>query len=92
MSIYSINKPECAAASRAASNSSRNGLNSLDIFGDWGRVFVWVLVCVASSQGPCSLGDCCAVSDSVGGRLSLLAPYEDTAASLPAKGGDLKRQ
>lgn len=44
-------------------------------------------MCASVSQGPRSLGDCCAVSDSVGGRLSLLAPYEDTTAFLLAKGG-----
>lgn len=88
-------RSRCIAAaqtSRAVSNSHTNGLNSLDIFEDLGEDFVGLLVRAASSQGPCSLGDCCAVSDSVGGRLSLLAPFEDATALLPAEGRDLKRR
>lgn len=41
----------------------------------------------ASSHGPCSLRACCAVRGSVGGRLSLLAPYDVTAGSLHGRGG-----
>ena len=49
--------------------------------GGWGFGLDSSLV-EASSHGPCSLWACCAVRGSVGGRLSLLAPYDVTAGSL----------
>lgn len=51
---------------------------------------VWTRACEASSGGPCSLWDCCVVSDSMGGRLSLLVPYEDTAGLIHGWGRDGK--
>lgn len=54
--------------------------------GGWGFGLDSSLV-EASSHGPCSLRACCAVRGSVGGRLSLLAPYDVTAGSLHGRGG-----
>lgn len=35
---------------------------------------VGILAGAAFSRGPCSLGDCCAASDSVGGQVKLVSP------------------
>ena len=53
--------------------------------GGWGFGLDSSLV-EASSHGPCSLWACCAVRGSMGGRLSLLAPYDVTAGSLHGRG------
>lgn len=53
---------------------------------------VWTQACKILSLGPCSLQDCCAVSDSMGGGLSLLAPYEDAVGLLHEWGGEMERE